>query len=468
MAFLYPQLVPQNGSRLTFPWAEYCPKIESLSEAHFGPDGVGLGMTMVIHWPDLGTAIQQILGYSYRDVSSGTSVLRRVIPFQHPAFPQLFAKAITRVVGMRLTGKAIQQFSGQLVGVGAGAAESTYGATWYLALLTISFWRPPYYVRTDDDIKINVNGKMVQQEYLRYFSKAWKVESQILSREAAQGLWRDPTLGGLPGSKGQVVSHMHISRTWYQIPEQALFDTAQDGTPTGLPSNLLLTQTPTFNPITYGIGSAGGFTLQPGSPMGGCVNIMQGGVMSLQCNSATMTAGSPVISNLSSTADLAVGFVVTGQGVQRDSVVTNINSDTEVTISYNCLFNYTGNGIVTFEDPTKMFMGCPTGTLQLLGIEINSQPLHLPPALMGIPALAGNEPISQQQYDVVFHFSYFDPPNNLTEPYRGHNLVPYSGTGRWGSMYFQLDAQGVPVNDGGVSATTPCDYADFTDLFTIL
>jgi hypothetical protein len=111
----YPQLQVQAGSGLDFPWAEYCPNVQGLSDCSFGSDGVGAGMVMVIRWPDLLTAVTQLLGYSYRDLpyaQLGTTppkpILRRKLPWQHPLFDQLWVKRISRVQGVVLQGKGSQ------------------------------------------------------------------------------------------------------------------------------------------------------------------------------------------------------------------------------------------------------------------------------------------------------------------------------------------------------------------------
>lgn len=397
-----PDLQVRPFSGLTFPWAEYQPGSGiGTGTAHLGTDigGVVLEMKVMIFWEDLTDAVQEMLGYSWRDTSTGTPVLRRVIPWQHPYFNQLFVKAITSVQGVQLRGTNVSDpvdfFAPLLGGVGAGFLPN--GGPWsefYLAILTVQFWRPPYYIRTDEDI-LDEEGD--QQEWLRYLDKHWSFSAQVLHRNSSsakffpgQGVASNkPFVGGV----GQVVSHAKISRRWYQIPEAALFEPLNDFTLNGIPQNLLYTLTPTTNPITL-------FVYTKGSPILGTVN-------------------SPI-----------------------------------------------GGGIV--DDPDKRFLGFPMGTLRLESIEIVPVPLQLPPYLMNIPVFSGNEAISQQQYDVVFHFDYFDPPRApsgagpLGLDRRGHNLVPYTGDGMWYVMHFTNAVEGT------ATTTTMFQYSDMTDLFFII
>ncbi len=480
MAQPYPFLVVNPESNLSFAWAFKEPSGGSSFSAELGPAGVGVAAKMIIQWEDLSTACQELLGYSYREVqpettitgaiafsadvgpmsvttvsphgqTSGTLVdidgggggsvtinqqsmtvrdathfdvagngsgasgaggtwtvafpgrvkLKRKLPWQHPYWNQLFVKNISDVHGVRQTGTSFETFDpwdAPEGGVGPGSPNTGPWTTYDLAVLTIGFWRPPYYVRNDDDI-LDEDGN--PQEWLRYVSKHWQSEVQMLSRRAGEFKWMsgqgDVSTGGaaVPGSVGQVVSHEKISRRWFQIPEAAIFQVIEQyGTPEGLPTNLMITQTPTENPVT-------GFIYLAGSPIKGCVNSPKGGGT----------------------------------------------------------FEFLGS------DDLRFF-GCGTGTLRLDGIDILPMPLQLPAKLMQIPAIANNEPLSQQQYDVVFNFDYFDPPRSPLimgkKGFRGHNLLPWSRDGMW----YMITS---PGNVGGVNVrTTMHQYADFFDLFEII
>ena len=77
-----PALRIHPTSGLDFPWAEYHPDGVTGSSSHTcGPDGVTVAMRMLIYWDTLPYAVQQLLGYSYRDSGTltprGTPWLRR-------------------------------------------------------------------------------------------------------------------------------------------------------------------------------------------------------------------------------------------------------------------------------------------------------------------------------------------------------------------------------------------------------
>ncbi len=417
MAHPFPDLQVYSASGLSFPWAEYNPETVGTFSASLGPDGVGVSMSMLIFWRDLQTAVTQILGYSYRDAPAASmgpgipapGTLRRMLPWHHPYFNQCWVKRISRVQGIRMEGVGSRGGDDPFVvasGGGAGPSWPLNLGPWTdfaLALLTIDFWRPPYFLRSDSDIL--VNG--VQQEWLRYVDKHWNISTQFLTRESGQFVWKVgqglPDKSTFQGTVGQKLTHLKLTRKWYQIPEAAVFASLVDpgqstgiSTPSGLPYNLLYTQTPTTNPIT-------GYTYLSGSPIGGCVN-------------------SPI----------------GGQPFQD-------------------------------VDPAKRMFGCYMGVLLLEAVEITPSPLQVPPVLMQIPIFAGNEPISQTQYDVTFHFDYFDPPASTNPPlYRGHNTFPFSGNGLWYSAHSQLGIDGVLPYSVSNPAQTLFQYADFSDLFRIL
>ena len=427
MANPFPQLQLQPGSGLSFPWAEKVSGVMGDFDASFGADGVSYGMTIYINWVDLATACQELLGYSYREgvwPPSGSGRLCRIPPWQHPKFNQLYVKRISSIKGVRLEGKlhAEQLLLG---GIGAGFAVTAPVTTFNKAILTLQFHRPPYFVRTDQDVTA-ANGQ--QYEWLRWVDKKWSINTQMLVRENAtfefcsdQGI--DLAFKEFQGSIGQKINHIKVSRTWHEIPEACIFEPTMielaggvDITPQGIPRNLLYTQTPTLNPIT-------GFRQLAGASIGGCVN-------------------SPI-----------------GGGVLDDDA-----------------------------DAQLRFFGAHMGTLLLESIELTPKPLQLPAILMKIPGWAKNEPISQTQYDVTFHFDLFDPPRapqisendniivgtgaRVSQAYRGHNLAPWAGDGFWYGVQSKQVVNGLGAITGGLitagKRSTPFQYACFEDLFVVL
>lgn len=515
----YPNLNLHANSGLTFPWAEVTGKVEGTSDLSFGADGggVALGMNIYVFWRDLANAIQQILGYSYRDTSRPKSVLRRVLPWQHPIFNQLYAKRITKVTPLQMLGTSEVNRNDLFAPAGGGAGQGQLINTgpwteYRYARITIAFWRPPYYVRTDSDI-LDQNGN--PQEWLRYVDKHWRLSTQMLTRENAT-FWWCPSWGTFQsgrtfqGSVGQKVGRLSLTRTWYQIPEAALFGTLVDRTPNGMPTNLYYTQTLTTNPIT-------GYRYPVGMPAPGCVNAPVGG--GTVVTPATITNGSPVITLGVSLSQLAVGSGIqmfNGQapqtggssitGIPNGTVVKQVGggpgtgSSTAIVMSQaavvNGVYDNKGNlisgggsapvfvSVITDGDYTKRMFGCYMGTLLFLGAEFEPVPLQLPAWLMNIPLFSGNEPVSQQQYNVKMMWDVFDPPRSIDqiftngpsapfpngEPmgHRGHNLMPWSGNGFWYPTRSANDASGsIPPSTLG-PFTTPFQYFDPSDLFQIL
>jgi len=417
---------------------------------HLG-DSVGLGMTIRIYWSDLPTALQELLGYSVRntkntDPNHGTPTLNRFLPWQHPYFPQLVVKNVTDVKGEITQGNSQQGVDLFKFGVNANGFGQGYGvnngpwSVFKFARITIQFWRPPYYLRTDDDI-VAPTGPLAgsQEEWLRYTDKHWTISTELLRREGATFVYAPGqstvSLQSFVGSVGQKVSHMKLSRTWYQIPEQGIFTPLPDGTPNGVLA-LAYMKSDTTNPVTGYVQDA---------------NALSGG---FDAN------GNPNF-----------------PGYQSLMVCGCVNSPI-------------GGGITNyFSDGTDLrFMGCYMGTLLLESIDPKPRELQLPAYLMGIPVFEGNEPISQVQYDVTFSYSLFDPPRPpyiisntnqlntaftlnganytintgpLAQAYRGHNLRPYQD-GTWYMPISQL----APV--GQSALTTALQYADLSDPFFII
>lgn len=476
------QIQPQSG--LSFPWAEYHPDpVQGSFSAALGADGVTVGMKMLINWSDLNKACVELLGYTQRKPSYvnilGATVpprLNRILPWQHPYWNQLYVKRIAEVKGIQQLGRSDKGTSASFnvvpVGNGPGYAANQGPWTKYkLAELTIQFWRPNYYVRSDNDIT-NTNG--VQQEWLRYVSKTWEMSLSMLSREGSTFQWlpalRPPYAYTLAvPTVGQPVAHYRMSRTWYQIPEAAIFSSVGqiDFTPQGLATNLIYSQTPTVNPMSL-------YDLACGSTVVGTTTTAltampsPGSLLNALPYAYVYPAGSPIAG--------CVNAPIGGSAVDANG--TWIDGTTQ-----------------------SRFFGCYTGTLRFDSVTIEPVPLQLPPYLMGLLSLnnfGSVEPLSQNQYNVTFHFDLFDPPPGpipgqtvaYGTPIKGHNLVPYSGNGLWYPILSQKDQLGFPqsattvttISTQGTTTTTNIttqlgsagakltmfQYADFSDLFQIL
>jgi hypothetical protein len=447
-------------SALSFPWA-----FDGNMNLRLGGSGAEWSEVMYINFEDLQVAVQELLGYSWRDESTipllGFPQLRRKLPWQHPYFNQLFVKSITDVSGIRMTGtntsaEVDDDFIQAGGGVGLGVPINLGPWTTFQRLrLTVQFWRPPYFIRSDEAVR---DASGYQQEWLRYVDKHWSAASQILSREGSQFLWSGGSVTGLPGTVGQVVTHQRVTRTWYEIPEQCLFEAAQDGTPQGQATNMLYSLLQVINPIT-------GYVYETGYPMMSAVNMPIGGGVVFAALAGTLTEGSPTIA-VANTTGISVGDMVSGDGIPTGATVQSLVASTSITVDVDATeTGATTMAIISDADASARLFGCAMGILRYDNVEVLERPLQLPPYLMQVPLLEDNEAISQVQYDVKFHFDIFDPPRgSSTGAARGHNLMPWSGNGLWYPVNSQLNAAGVEAPP----FLTVHSYADLSTLFQIL
>jgi hypothetical protein len=426
---------PESG--LSFAWSFKEGATEGTFSGSFSPDGVGIGHIMYIYWKDLQLALTELLGYSERhENDTGPSEIRRNLPWQHPFYSGMWLQKISGAKGIILQGTNTKNTDGDDFvdgedSAGAGYTPPTGPWTEYgLAELTLQWWRPPYFVRSDSDINIQdpANpGHTRPAEWLRYVDKHWQVSTQFLTREGSTYIF---TAGqGLPpgkyfqGSVGQKVVKATIERTWYQVPEACIFGTLTDGTPNGLPINLLYTQTSTANFITGNVYP--GRTYNPdgtinfvGSPTLGCVNTPVGAGLLNYFGPYTVTNKSTTVSGMTAPvqASLFVGDVINGMGIPIGATISQFlagNDGFVMSLPATQNSSQAIGGPLTFISdgkPDNRWFGCYAGTLLLSGIKITPRPLQLPPLLMVIGIFGNNEPISQLQYDVTFQYELFDPP----------------------------------------------------------
>lgn len=225
------------------------------------------------------------------------SHLSRVLPWQHPIFNQMWVKRIVSIHGRQQQGTSENVPVGVLLFAllganglgGVGPGNQTNAGPWVnfsLAEITVEFWRPPYALRTDADVwnlgAAMDDGNIADIEWTRYTDRQWELSTQLLSRDDTSFAWADPTLTTPPGNwatpastpirggVGQKVSHLRMTKKWYQVPESCLFLLDGNGVPTNLPITLLLQQNQVTNPIT-------GRETYGGEPICGSVNSPMGG-----------------------------------------------------------------------------------------------------------------------------------------------------------------------------------------------
>jgi hypothetical protein len=240
---LQPGVIGASGATtaLPIPWTWWHGESGYGSEEiSFGPDGMHAGCIIIIRWIDLFVAIQALLGYSYRDTSAlntsgvgstGLSVLRRVIPWQHPLYNQLYCTRIVKFEGMEPIGN-----TGQPNKIGPTLAPTTAGPypVYNYAKLYLEFTRPPYPVLCDSYIQ-DANG--FQQEWLRYTDRNWDKSVETLNKPGQTFKYTD----GLAAVRGASYNYSFssrlvkflVKRRWYQIPQEAVYDGA-----TELPVNI--------------------------------------------------------------------------------------------------------------------------------------------------------------------------------------------------------------------------------------
>ncbi len=455
---------PQSG--LSFPWA-----FKGRMNLRLGHDGgVAWSEVMQIEWGDLQKALVEILGYSMRDLSTvatlGVPQLNRKLPWQHPYANQLWTKNITDVDGVGMRGNSSEDPDDDFIVAGGGPGDGVpvNRGPWTefeRADLTIQFWRPPYYVRSDTSVRNDNFGSPMfgyQMEWLRYTDRKWSQSTQVLTRESGQLAWSGNSSnrpGNIPGATGTAVSHEKVVRTWYEIPEAAIFRAGQDACPTGDAANLMYSQTSVVNPIT-------GFLYPSGYPLAMSLMLpIGGGFFSLD---ATVTAGDFEI-DMASTVGITAGDFVTGGSLPTGTYVVSVGAlsiiVSQVPTTSSALTSLT---FVSDSDESLRMFGGYMGTLRYDHVEVDHRDLQLPPYLMEIPLFGESEPLSQQQCDVRFYFDRFDPPRANTNGARGHNLLPNPGNGLWYPTNFQRGIANTRVGP----FPTPFPYFDPSDLFQIL
>lgn len=223
----------QAGSGLNFPWREYVGKTGSMADASFGHDGSAIGMSIIINWADMEQAIQSLLGYSYREVFNASKFrIRRVLPWRHPRFEQMWCTRITSVKGHKIKTKRAFFPNRSVTDVPSGGPLSDYE----YGILALQFTRPRYAVLSDIEVGWTADAvENNQEEYRRFIDRFWTPTAQILSREGTTFKFSPgvmPAGQPFPGSVGYRLGKMKLSRKWHQVPELAIYDSS------GFPRNL--------------------------------------------------------------------------------------------------------------------------------------------------------------------------------------------------------------------------------------
>ena len=206
-----PTLNVQAGSGLTFAWTELA-GTESLGDALFENDNSQVTMQILIKFNDRETAVNQILGYSFKNVTNNR--LNRVLPMKHPDWYWYYATAITGVQHINPLGKITK---------GRGGF-----ANYEYTKLTIRFNTLPYRVRTD----IEVGG----DESQRFIEKRFRPSAEILSSDRGQWFFQAPAPSAgtaIKGSVGYPISKGLVEMIWHNVAKKYVLNDA------GIPSRLM-------------------------------------------------------------------------------------------------------------------------------------------------------------------------------------------------------------------------------------
>lgn len=202
-----PDLVIQPGSDLTIPWREFISKSGVTSDSQWKTDGSQAQMTIDVYWSDRAQAIQEILGYPYRNGGS----LARQLPMRHPDWVWLYAINVTSLRGIDWRGKVADEGNNPLTQAGS---YSEYG----LARITINFGTLPYDVFADGET----------DEWDRFVIKTSKPASEMVSMDRGAYAFID----GPPGTKGATfkgqmnrrVSRSTVVWQWINVPTDLIFN----------------------------------------------------------------------------------------------------------------------------------------------------------------------------------------------------------------------------------------------------
>ena len=196
--------------------------------------------------------------YTAASGSYTTSTLKRILPWRHPYWTQLWCTRIGSVKPHQPTGNLVTW--AVPADVQTGDVTGSPVTEYTLALLTLQFTRPNYTILADDDI----NG----DESNRYLDRFWKPNVQMLSREGQVFVYSEGAVspGGplnkqFPGSVGQKLMHLKLQRTWYQLPEAAVYDS--NGMPSVLVRFMGRVSSATFMGMTAGTVLLEGLDITP-------------------------------------------------------------------------------------------------------------------------------------------------------------------------------------------------------------
>jgi hypothetical protein len=446
----YPNLLVNPTSGLTFPWADWTSKDGSTSNIRLGQGGVSPTMIMILRWVDLVTsspfnAVQQLIGYSQRiastvqisqvNVSDGNTQVQTVGPH-----------------GMVSSGPRVS-ISGVPGGLKFGSLPASVNGVWNATRIDAQIMQliSPNYPSLPNSG--SANGGIITQSYLTrklpFQNPQWP-GVYCLKISDFKGIQQD---GTIDDGLGPFSAYSYALLTLeFGIPPYQILQDYQILDANGYQQEWLRYTDRLWTPNIQMLSRLqGNYKFAEGAARG--ISVPQGvgsKVAKIKYTRKWYQIPEQGIYN-------SLGFPQNLlQGVAASSAsIPNVASSTIA-------------GCVNVSEPLNVspdgsFMGCAIGTLLYELPEIIPQPLPLPWNLMNI--------VSPQQfplqYDVIFHFEYFDPPLGTGNPLtldpkmggipaaRGHNLLPWTNDSRW---YLVTSQNGT---------RTIFDYYPFSNLFQI-
>lgn len=182
-------------------------------------------------------AVGKLLGYSYVDVNEGgVYELVRVLPVRHPVFPFMYAKTLSvqydgQNPGVRIADSYLRDSVLFIPDQGV----KKFGV-YDRATITVTFWKPPYIIRTDFDPEVIING-----EFTRYVSPyQFSPQQEVLTIEGTLStlVWTEgpkgagsPTLSDnqVKGNIPIYVNKSGVRFRWHGVPYEWIFN--NDGFP---------------------------------------------------------------------------------------------------------------------------------------------------------------------------------------------------------------------------------------------
>lgn len=195
----------QPVKTLSFDWKQ---RVDDLSpdQDAFGPDVATATMIIEVDAGEIWNVIAEVLGYPYLDTGESPNSparLRRVLPWNCPKYPWLYAERIASIRGDKFLGKA------------GGPALGGPSALYEKEVLTIVFTPPRFRVLTD------AQTDALGGEWLRFVERYPRPGVDTLQVEkGAMAFTAGPFVGSNPSQRiVRSVGKRDLEWVWRQVPK---------------------------------------------------------------------------------------------------------------------------------------------------------------------------------------------------------------------------------------------------------